>query len=82
MIQQRQQQIGPKQQLADAINKLASKTRDLKRRIDRTMVNSNDEQNIIALLEQINNMTDNVSNLSNNLDNILSLPPNTNFDTQ
>ncbi|KAI7846628.1 hypothetical protein BDC45DRAFT_542703 [Circinella umbellata] len=80
--QEHQLQDTPKQQLSDAINKLASKTRDLKRRIDRTMVNNNNEQNIIALLEKINNMTANVTDISSNLDNILSLPPNTNFDTQ
>ncbi|KAG2206362.1 hypothetical protein INT45_001442 [Circinella minor] len=80
--QEHQPQNGPKQQLSDAINKLASKTRDLKYRIDRTMINNNNEENIIALLQQINNMTANVTDLSSNLDNILSLPPNTNFDTQ
>ncbi|KAG2216680.1 hypothetical protein INT45_007681 [Circinella minor] len=80
--QEHQPQNGPKQQLSDAINKLASKTRDLKRRIDRTMINNNNEENIIALLQQINNMTANVTDLSSNLDNILSLPPNTNFNTQ
>lgn len=79
---QQQRQTGPKQQLSDALNKLASETRDLKRRFDRRMINNNNEQNIIALLEQINNIRDNVSDFSNSLDNITSLPPNTNFDTQ
>ncbi|KAI7847924.1 hypothetical protein BDC45DRAFT_541505 [Circinella umbellata] len=57
--QEHQPQNSPKQQLSDAINKLASKTRDLKRRIDRKMINNNNEETITALLEQINNMTAN-----------------------
>ena len=79
---QQQQQIGPKQQLSDAINKLASETQELKYRFDRTMINNNNEQNIIALLEQINNMRANASDFYNSLDNVTSLPPNINFNTQ
>ena len=76
-----EQQDGPKQQLSDAIDKLAYKTWDLKHRTDRTMANHHNKQNIIALLDQINNITASITDLNSNLDSILSLPPNTNFDT-
>ena len=73
-----------KDQLQTAINRLVSRATALKRRVNRSTINSNDNNNnnMTNIIQQIDALTQNISNVDSDLDDVLSLPPNSNFQLQ
>ena len=73
-----------KDQLQTAVNRLVSRATALKRRVNRSAItnNNNNNNNITNIIQQIDALTQNISNVDSDLDDILSLPPNSNFQLQ
>ena len=73
-----------KDQLQNAIDCLVSRATALKRRINRSAItgNNNNSNNITDIIQQINVLTESTSNIDSSLNDILSLPPNSNFQLQ
>ncbi|KAI7858359.1 hypothetical protein BDC45DRAFT_531563 [Circinella umbellata] len=73
-----------KDQLQAAINRLVSRANALKRRVNRSAIasNNNNNSNINNIIQQIDALTQNISNVDSDLDDVLSLPPNSNFQLQ
>ena len=71
-----------KDQLQTAVNRLVSRATALKRRVNRSAITSNNNNNITNIIQQIDALTQSILNVDSDLDDILSLPPNSNFELQ
>ncbi|KAG2214921.1 hypothetical protein INT45_008121 [Circinella minor] len=71
-----------KDQLHNSINRLVSRATALKRRVNRSAITSNNNNNTTNIIQQIDALIQSILNVDSDLDDILSLPPNSNFELQ
>ncbi|KAG2214631.1 hypothetical protein INT45_003119 [Circinella minor] len=71
-----------KDQLHNSINRLVSHATALKHRVNRSAITSNNNNNTTNIIQQIDALIQSILNVDSDLDDILSLPPNSNFELQ